>query len=168
MLDTGLKRDLGWVADVAVGDRLAFPPLERSTTMSDRGSWFIDHLANIFVGVIAAVIGGLILSVLLTHHSPPASVSHSPPASVNNGPLAVVIPMDRVCNWAYPGQATGSVVGSGYNIVCLGIGGQVLGGFPDASGHSLNDWCADSRHTDGMNLLQAKLLPTGWVCTVLS
>jgi hypothetical protein len=71
--------------------------------------------------------------------------------------------------WAYPDQASGNWNGSGYNIVCLDTNGQSLGGFPDGSGHSLNDWCADPAHTDGdPTLIQAKLQSSGgWVCTTV-
>ena len=55
--------------------------------------------------------------------------------------------MGTACKWAYPGQATGKISGSAYSIVCLGPNGQVLGGFSNS--HSLNAWCADSRHTNG-------------------
>jgi serine/threonine protein kinase len=84
-------------------------------------------------------------------------------------PAAVPIPINQACAWAYPGQASGSWSGSGYSIVCLDANGQSLGGFPDGSGHSLNDWCADPSHTDGNpTLIQAKLTSSGgWICTIV-
>ena len=53
--------------------------------------------------------------------------------------------------------------------MCLDADGQPLGGFPDYSGHSLNEWCADPSHTDGNpNLIQAKMTPDGgWICTTV-
>jgi hypothetical protein len=74
--------------------------------------------------------------------------------------------MSAACTWAYPGQASGNTGGSAYSIVCLDPSGQSLGGFPDGSGHSLNDWCADPKHTQGYSgLNQAALTSSGWVCT---
>lgn len=94
--------------------------------------------------------------------------SRTPKPTPRPAPTAVPIPLAQACKWAYPGQATGAISGSGYNIVCLAANGQSLGGFPDGSGHSLNDWCADTSRTDGYSLPQAKLTPSGWVCTVIS
>jgi hypothetical protein len=85
-------------------------------------------------------------------------------ASGQIGPNSVPIQLTAACEWAYPGQASGNTSGSGYNVVCLDADGQTLGGFPDSSDHSLNDWCADSHHTDGMDLRQAELTPNGWAC----
>jgi hypothetical protein len=67
------------------------------------------------------------------------------------------------CKWAYPGQASGQVSGSGYSMVCLGKNGQPLGGFSGA--HSLSAWCADLRHTNRMVLPDPELLNGRWVCT---
>jgi hypothetical protein len=94
--------------------------------------------------------------------APTPAKSSSAPA-----PTEVPIPLDAACEWAYPEQATGVTNGSGYNIVCLDASGQSLGGFPDGSGHSLNDWCADPSHTQGYELRQA-YLSSGWVCTLIS
>ena len=94
----------------------------------------------------------------------PSPITTSPAPA----PAAVAIPLAAACKWAYPGQATGSTSSSGYTVTCLDASGQSLGGFPDGSGHSLNDWCADPNHTQGdPNLIQAKLTPSGWVCTTV-
>ena len=77
--------------------------------------------------------------------------------------VVVAIPMSAACKWAYPGQASGLISGSGYSITCLGTGGQVLGGF--GGQHSLNAWCADPRHTDGKHAPDPSLIKGSWACT---
>ena len=88
-----------------------------------------------------------------------------PPTSPSShgGPASVPIPMGAACKWAYAGQATGAVSGSGYSIVCLGAGGEVLGGF--SGSHSLNAWCMDPSHTGGADLPDPQLANGTWVCT---
>ena len=118
---------------------------------------------------IVTIIGGLIVAILAALIVPKIRASHTSQyqARAGAGASVVMIPMDTACKWAYPGRATGIVTGSGDDIVCLGTNGKSLGGFPDGSGHSLNDWCASPAHTDEMNLIQAKLTPSGWACTFL-
>lgn len=100
--------------------------------------------------------------------TPAAPVQAQPTTAPAPAQTQVPIPLDAACEWAYPGQATGVTSGSGFNIVCLDGGGQSLGGFPDGSGHSLNDWCADPSRTQGYELRQAHLASSGWVCTLIS
>ena len=102
--------------------------------------------------IVAAAIGGIIGY----HIRPPAYG----PAST---PVSVPIPMSAACKWAYPGQASGEISGSGYSIACLNATGQVLGGF--GGSHSLNAWCADPRHADGENGTEPKMVNKTWVCT---
>lgn len=84
--------------------------------------------------------------------------------TVSGVPLASVpLPLDVACKWAYPGRASGQVSGSEYSIACLDNNGQLLGGFNGA--HSLNAWCADSRHTDRKVLPDPQLLDGKWACT---
>jgi hypothetical protein len=85
------------------------------------------------------------------------------PSASPSGPVWVPIPMGAACKWAYPGQATGQISGSSYSIMCLGANGQPLGGFNGA--HSLNAWCADSRHTEGKHTPTPALVKGQWVCT---
>ncbi len=101
--------------------------------------------------------------------APPSTAAASQPAptpsaSSGGGQVSIPIPMGAACKWAYPGQATGKISGSGYSIVCLGPGGQVLGGF--SGSHSLNAWCADPRHTSGKHAPNPALIKGVWVCTV--
>lgn len=99
--------------------------------------------------------------------TPAAPVQAQPTTAPAPARTEVPIPLDAACEWAYPGQATGVTSGSGFNIVCLDGSGQSLGGFPDGSGHSLNDWCADPSRTQGYELRQAYLASSGWVCTLI-
>jgi hypothetical protein len=55
------------------------------------------------------------------------------------------------------------VSGSGYSIVCLGRGGQPLGGFSKT--HSLNAWCADPIHTNHKHAPNPALVNGVWMCT---
>lgn len=71
--------------------------------------------------------------------------------------------MNSACEWAYPGQASGQISGSGYSIVCLDSSGQALGGF--SGSHSLNAWCADPSHTKGASLPNPALINGTWKCT---
>ena len=94
---------------------------------------------------------------------PTPGPSASPSPSPRGGRVSVPIPMSAACKWAYPGQASGTVSGTGYAIVCLGTSGQTLGGFGGT--HSLNAWCANPRHTNGKHAPDPALVKGVWVCT---
>jgi hypothetical protein len=117
--------------------------------------WVVTVVGGLVVAILAALVIPMIHGITAGQHGAGSEVT------------SVSIPINSACEWAYPGQATGSTNGSDYNIVCLGVNGESLGGFPDRSGHSLNDWCSDSTRTEGMDLEQAALTSSGWVCTVL-
>jgi hypothetical protein len=99
-----------------------------------------------------------------------AAPSSANPVQAAPKPQAVKIPLGEACRWAYHAQASGVWSGSVYSVVCLGQDGSSLGGFPDGSGHSLNDWCAYPAHTQGADLRQAKFrddTPEGWECEAI-
>jgi len=102
-----------------------------------------------------------------TQSVPPATASQAAAPSVSTSQAgsaaSVPIPMSAACKWAYPGLASGQISGTDYSIVCLGPGGQALGGFGGA--HSLNAWCADSRHTNRRQLPNPALVNGVWLCT---
>jgi len=91
------------------------------------------------------------------------SPSFASPSAAAETTTSVPVPLGKACEWAYPGQSNGAYSGSGYSIVCLGKNGQVLGGF--GGSHSLNAWCANPAHTDGLHLPTPALVKDVWVCT---
>jgi hypothetical protein len=121
---------------------------------------------KIFSSFVVTVIGGVVVALITMHlsHGPAIPTASAGGASGTIAANYVPIPLSAACEWAYPGQATGKTSGGGYNIICVDANGNSLGGFPDNSGHSLNDWCASPDHTDGMDLRQADLTASGWVC----
>ena len=134
------------------------------------GSRYPSHSAVSPTATSSAAVSSL--ATAPSGNAPASSAVANPPIANPTtsapAPTSVVIPLGAACKWAYPGQATGSISGSGNNVACLDASGQSLGGFPDGSGHSLNDWCADPAHTQGnQNLIQAKLTASGWVCTTV-
>jgi hypothetical protein len=118
------------------------------------GEW----LSALAVAVVAGFIVFFITKPFSHNPTTPAVASGGAQAQITSGsstqvgPASASIELNAACRWAYPGRASGNIIGSGYNIVCLDGNGQSLGGFPDSSDYSLNDWCADPDHTDGMNL----------------
>jgi hypothetical protein len=98
--------------------------------------------------------------------SPSASPSSAPASRSSSGSSASsfsqAIPLGAACKWAYPDRATGQVSGDSFSIVCLGPGGQPLGGF--SKSHSLNAWCADPSHTHGYAGTQPELIGDVWYC----
>jgi hypothetical protein len=127
----------------------------------------MDTIGKVLYGLLVTVVGGVIVFLITEHLGPPRRAPTPLPAAVSAPPVglnSVPIPLSAACKWAYPGLATGSTSGSGYDVVCLDANGRSLGGFPDSSQHSLNDWCASPDHTDEMDLGQAKFNGTSWVC----
>jgi len=92
----------------------------------------------------------------------PSAPPSLPEPSVTSA-TSVNILMSAACKWAYPGQSSGKFSGGDYSIVCLGTGGQILGGFSGT--HSLNAWCAEPQHTDGKDLPSPALVDGEWLCT---
>jgi hypothetical protein len=97
----------------------------------------------------------------------PASASSSavvgPSSAVGQrGSFSQAIQLGAACKWAYPKEATGRFSGSLFSIVCLGAGGEILGGFTGT--RSLNAWCSDPSHTHGYTETQPELIGAVWYC----
>lgn len=95
--------------------------------------------------------------------SVPGQASRAASTPQSAVPTQSVIRMSLACEWAYPAHASGKFSGDDYSIVCLGTGGQVLGGF--SGSHSLNAWCADPRHTGNKSLPSPVLIDGEWLCS---
>jgi hypothetical protein len=121
------------------------------------------------VGIIVVIVVPEIRCAVQLDSCP--SSSQSPdlrtPAPSQAFPISAPIPIGKACRWAYA-SATGHWRGSRQGIECLDVNGNSLGGFPDGSGHSLNDWCSNPRHTEGNpTLRQARLVRQAsahWEC----
>lgn len=140
-----------------------------SETQSSRGRGGQGSARATLIGVLAAIATVLALPVGIMNPEIRCAVGLD---ACDTALMAVPIPIDDACRWAYPGKARGQWTGRGYGIVCLDAQGTSLGGFSDESGHSLNDWCADPDHTAGNpTLRQARVVPgdpSSWQCVPIA